>query len=967
VPSSDEGFGGASAIGRGRGKAYWRDASPSRRCPVCHGKSWCAIHRTDPVVLCHREANENERVNAKGERYWKWVLGSSADWKPEALGPDPSLAPRAADDVLDMVYRDLLAQFPLSREHRAQVRARGLTDEHLEAMALGSLPAASRQGVAQGLYERYGDAIRGVPGVFVGQAHGRTWWSIAGRAGLLIPTFSLEGRVISVRIRDESGYKYLSSSGKGGAKAVQAIYCPPWCQPGELVRVTEGEFKAAVASVRDGIPTLGLPGHGQYSLALEALRAWKPARVLITFDRDPSERTRHLVEHSRASLAQAVEDPDVEVGFETWPLEAGKGIDDVPLEAVRQVWDTPCREPEAFTARDVYSPVEGMPEPLPPEQGARRVREFLLNTWAGVYLIHAETGLGKTRAAADVAMARARTPYKHPGAKGARAPAHSKTALVLPSHAIAQQLIAYLESKGFREYFYLRGSTAVERSPGEPECTYHVAANALARGKQRIKMVLCDGCERSGHCPAEDASRGPPSARVIVTVHSLLDAAVAAVGTTGMVILDESMPPLEQFAWERPALRLAIAELPSFVQSYADGMAPALHALEDLLARATESTAPQDLTSVLGDLCNDVYRAREDRRLGPPLTRMAIQKARGSRRLAERIGEASAVLDAIERAVVARFKADIRIEVRSDHAPLMRLTMPNVPLMHALRNAPTLALLDAFGDTHLPILEGYLQVGPSRPDLKAQGRYLRVSCADGAPIQRTLVRSTSATRTNWLPAGQPLQPKRWRGALHAFAAWVREHKLKSVGLITYQPIAQWLDAGGIHELELAGVDVKVGYYGNTRGSDAWKHCDGLATLGDARPNVGEVLEAARFTQLADPQRYLLAQAADEHGQSHGRIRAPHRTAPGWLFHYGAIPPAGYGWQWYRELEARSLGRPKASRAVDGPQLRAARIRSGISQRELGVQLSIHPANLASMESGRRPVTAEVAAWVKRTS
>jgi hypothetical protein len=49
----------------------WVDASPSRRCAVCGGDSWCQTHREGGTVLCKRVGNGGrEKMNRDGVMYW---------------------------------------------------------------------------------------------------------------------------------------------------------------------------------------------------------------------------------------------------------------------------------------------------------------------------------------------------------------------------------------------------------------------------------------------------------------------------------------------------------------------------------------------------------------------------------------------------------------------------------------------------------------------------------------------------------------------------------------------------------------------------------------------------------------------------------------------------------------------------------------------------------------------------------
>ena len=56
--------------------------------------------------------------------------------------------------------------------------------------------------------------------------------------------------------------------------------------PTELIRVTEGELKADVATALSDIFTISVPGVGAWRTALPILRTLKPKEVRLAFDSD---------------------------------------------------------------------------------------------------------------------------------------------------------------------------------------------------------------------------------------------------------------------------------------------------------------------------------------------------------------------------------------------------------------------------------------------------------------------------------------------------------------------------------------------------------------------------------------------------------------------------------------------------------------------------------------------------------
>ena len=72
----------------------WVDASPSRRCAVCGGDSWCQTHREGGTVLCKRVGNGGrEKMNRDGVMYWVHRLSGPVRESMEPLPPAAERAP----------------------------------------------------------------------------------------------------------------------------------------------------------------------------------------------------------------------------------------------------------------------------------------------------------------------------------------------------------------------------------------------------------------------------------------------------------------------------------------------------------------------------------------------------------------------------------------------------------------------------------------------------------------------------------------------------------------------------------------------------------------------------------------------------------------------------------------------------------------------------------------------------------
>lgn len=239
---------------------------------------------------------------------------------------DASAIERADADTRDRAYRMLLAGLSLTDGHRADLRRRGLSDEAIDAGGYRTYPAMmERVALAYALLRGVArEDRRRVPGL----AHFRP----AGPPGLMIPVRDVAGRIVSLRIRQDDAdadgkYVYFST---GAPRAEAAVHVPSGIVgPCEVVRVTEGEPKAHVATVLSGVPTISVPGVGLWRAAgvLDTLAALGAKTVRVAYDADAASNAAvagHLVE-----LLDALASAGHTVELERWPPECGKGIDDV--------------------------------------------------------------------------------------------------------------------------------------------------------------------------------------------------------------------------------------------------------------------------------------------------------------------------------------------------------------------------------------------------------------------------------------------------------------------------------------------------------------------------------------------------------------------------------------------------------------------------------------------------------------
>lgn len=240
---------------------------------------------------------------------------------------------RAQDHVLYKVYTSLLRALALSDSHRENLRRRGLNDEEIDKRKYRTLPLHGRANIARKLADTHGvDLLLKIPGFYIREENGNKWLTLSGMPGILIPVRDLSGQIVGLKIRaDDPGdgpkYTWFSSARYGGPGPGNRIHRPLFNGDTSLVRVTEGELKADIATAISGILTLSIPGVSSWRQILPVLRECGAKTVRLAFDADA--RTNANVARALGLTARALAEEGYEVEVETWDLKQGKGIDDV--------------------------------------------------------------------------------------------------------------------------------------------------------------------------------------------------------------------------------------------------------------------------------------------------------------------------------------------------------------------------------------------------------------------------------------------------------------------------------------------------------------------------------------------------------------------------------------------------------------------------------------------------------------
>ena len=224
------------------------------------------------------------------------------------------------DSVRHEVYSALLDALSLSPAHDENLQGRGLTKDEIERRGYRSLPRGGRDRIADDLHATHGDDVLGVPGIARRERNGLKYFTIAGAEGLLIPVRDADGRIIAIKIRrdgniDGSRYAYLSSTRYGGPGPGSPAHVPVGISaPAPTVRLTEGELKADIASVLTSVPTISVPGVGNWRVAIEPLKRLKCTTVILAMDMDATTKIHVAAARGCAESLRPADRAQMEAG-----------------------------------------------------------------------------------------------------------------------------------------------------------------------------------------------------------------------------------------------------------------------------------------------------------------------------------------------------------------------------------------------------------------------------------------------------------------------------------------------------------------------------------------------------------------------------------------------------------------------------------------------------------------------------
>lgn len=235
----------------------WEEVEAS--CPFCGdhgpGKYHLFLNTTRNIfrcVLCGEKGNSVSlyaKMEGISNRQAFQALSEDSvlyRFPQQPLSQKPAEREPSSLPVRHDTYYDMLMHLELSPKHRADLLARGLSEERIEQNMYRSLPkASSARRLLAGILSDFHN-LEGVPGFYVD--HG--YWNILGHSGLLVPYRDRDGYIqgLQIRLDDETKpdrkYRWLSSRGKAHGTRSRSYIHVTGNIHARTAYLTEGGLKA---------------------------------------------------------------------------------------------------------------------------------------------------------------------------------------------------------------------------------------------------------------------------------------------------------------------------------------------------------------------------------------------------------------------------------------------------------------------------------------------------------------------------------------------------------------------------------------------------------------------------------------------------------------------------------------------------------------------------------------------------
>ena len=163
------------------------------------------------------------------------------------------------------------------------LKARGLSDKEIEDLDYKSYHPEKDSKVIEDLHKEFGEDLYKVPG-FIKNKEEKPSLNVF-QEGILIPIRFPQGNIHGFKVRwlySWNKKRYMLLTSKGASYFSDLFHFPRgFNYQFELIRITEGELKADLATLSSGIYTIGCPGVFTLSAPLEFLTKHCPSAKII--------------------------------------------------------------------------------------------------------------------------------------------------------------------------------------------------------------------------------------------------------------------------------------------------------------------------------------------------------------------------------------------------------------------------------------------------------------------------------------------------------------------------------------------------------------------------------------------------------------------------------------------------------------------------------------------------------------
>lgn len=333
----------------------------SNLCKICGKPDWCGYTKDGKIAICMRIENEYPSKNGGWIHYLESTSIKNYYTEIELIPYHDH--PKANPDTLHKVYSKFLDSLSIALNHHQDlIENRLIREETIKQHGYKSLPDQNRYETAQKLVDKFGiKTMSTIPGFMVID-HGKgPYPTFAGKSGILIPIKDIKERIIGLQIRIDNienpkdRYRWFSSIDRanGTSSGAPAHVAYPLRKIKDKIWITEGALKANIAANRLGEIVIGVAGVSNWKAGnvLEILKELEANTVIIAYDADGL--INPVVKFHGGNLAKACREAGYFVQIASWPLQSGKGLDDLLLNG---------REPEVKTW------LEEIPEVKPIEE-----------------------------------------------------------------------------------------------------------------------------------------------------------------------------------------------------------------------------------------------------------------------------------------------------------------------------------------------------------------------------------------------------------------------------------------------------------------------------------------------------------------------------------------------------------------------------------------------------------------------